>query len=65
MEEGVFYQMLQILNLLIEYHRFVFGWKDQFGSPEGFFDAAAANDEFDGNVIYVSIAAIHVLGIYH
>ncbi|OWO97547.1 hypothetical protein B2J93_658 [Marssonina coronariae] len=34
---------------------FVFGWKDQFGSPEGFFDAVAANDPDAGNVIYVAM----------
>ncbi|KAJ5046325.1 uncharacterized protein L3040_003571 [Drepanopeziza brunnea f. sp. 'multigermtubi'] len=35
--------------------RFIFGWKDQYGSPEGFFDAAEANDPEDGNVIYVAM----------
>ncbi|KAK2628791.1 hypothetical protein QTJ16_001894 [Diplocarpon rosae] len=34
---------------------FIFGWKDQFGSPEGFFDAVAANDPDAGNVIYVAM----------
>ncbi|KAL8756088.1 MAG: hypothetical protein Q9199_003187 [Rusavskia elegans] len=32
---------------------FVYGWKDQYGSPEGLFDAATSEDE--QNVIYVAM----------
>ncbi|KAH9205609.1 Alpha/Beta hydrolase protein [Leptodontidium sp. 2 PMI_412] len=32
---------------------FIFGWKDQYGSPAGLFDAASGDDY--GNVIYVAI----------
>lgn len=31
---------------------FVYGWKDQYGSPEGLFDAASKG-EGEQNVIYV------------
>jgi len=37
--------------------RFVFGFKDQEGSPEGLFDAAAKNDE--QNIIHVSQERIY------
>ena len=33
---------------------FVFGWKDQYGSPEGLFDAANATEE--QNIIYVCLS---------
>lgn len=33
--------------------RFVYGWKDQYGSPEGLFDAAINETEPEQNIIYV------------